>query len=278
IEEGELVRAGQELAALELTEVNAQSEQARQLAEKAQRDLVRGEKLRADEVISEEELESLRTQAAVTKAGLRAANFNLDFSTIKARNESVVLRKLVEEREFVQPGQPILIVGPRAAGYIVRAGLSDRDIVRLRRNDPATVTVDAFPDQPLKGHITVLPAAANSSSGLFEIEVELDPAPVTLVSGLVARLRIEPALAGESTLPYVPIAAVIEADGNQAAVFVAQDGVARRRPVRIAFIASAAVAITDGLKAGEIVVTDGALYLEDGERIQVVAPAAAAAQ
>jgi hypothetical protein len=46
--------------------------------------------------------------------------------------------------------------------------------------------------------------------------------------------------------------------------------------VRIAFIAAAAVALADGLKAGEIVVTDGALYLEDGERIQVVAPAAAA--
>ena len=86
VEEGELVRAGQQLAALELTEVNAQSEQARQLAEKAGRDLVRGEKLRADEVISEEELESLRTQAAVAQAGLRAANFNRDFSTIEARN------------------------------------------------------------------------------------------------------------------------------------------------------------------------------------------------
>ena len=108
--------------------------------------------------------------------------------------------------------------------------------------------------------------------------MELDPAPVKLVSGLVARLRIDPALASESTLPYAPIAAVIEADGDQAAVFVAQDGVARRRPVRVAFIVSAAVAIADGLKAGEVVVTDGALYLEDGESIQVVAPVAAASQ
>ncbi len=278
VQEGDVVRAGQQLAALELTEVDAQSEQARQLAEKAERDLVRGEKLRADEVISEEVLESLGTQAAVARAALRAANFNRDFSTIEARNEGVVLRKLVDEREFVQPGQAILIVGPRAGGFIVRAGLADRDIVRLRLSDPATVTVDAFPDQSFKGRITVLPAAADLSSGLFDIEVELDPASVRLVSGLVARLRIEPALASESTLAYVPIAAVIEADGDQAAVFVVQDGVARRRPVRVAFIAPSAVAVADGLKAGDIVVTDGALYLEDGESIQVVAPAAAAAR
>ncbi|TFG85123.1 MAG: efflux RND transporter periplasmic adaptor subunit [Chromatiales bacterium] len=278
VQEGEVVRAGQQLAALELTEVNAQSEQARQLAEKAERDLVRGEKLRADEVISEEVLESLHTQAAVARAALRAANFNREFSTIDARHEGVVLRKLVEEREFVQPGQAILVLGPSAGGFIVRAGLADLDIVRLRLGDPAIVTVDAFPDQSLQGRITVLPAAADSSSGLFDIEVELAPAPVRLVSGLVARLRIEPALASETTLAYAPIAAVIEADGDQAAVFVAQDGVARRRPVRVAFIAPAAVAIAEGLKAGEVVVTDGALYLEDGESIQVVAPAATAAQ
>lgn len=276
VQEGEVVRAGQELAALELTEVNAQLEQARQLAAKAERDLVRGENLRADEVISEEVLESLRTQAAVARAALRSANFNREFAAIEARNDGVVLRKLVEEREFVQPGQPILVVGPRAGGFIVRAGLADRDVVRLRLGDRAIVTVDAFPDQPLQGRITVLPAAADSTSGLFDIEVELAPAPVRLVSGLLARLRIEPALASETTLAYAPIAAVIEADGDQAAVFVVDNGVARRRPVRVAFIAPAAVAIAEGLRAGEVVVTDGALYLEDGESIQAIAPAAAA--
>lgn len=278
VEEGEVVRAGQQLAALELAEVNAQSEQALQLAEKASRDLIRGEKLRADEVISEEALEALRTQAAVAQAALDAANFNRDFSSIEARHEGIVLRKLVEEREFVQPGQPILVVGSRAGGYIVRAGLADRDIVRIRLGDPATVTVDAFPEQPLSGRIAVLPAAADPSSGLFEVEVELKPAPVRLVSGLVARLRIEPTLAGESTLPYAPIAAVIEADGDRAAVFVAEEGVARRRPVRVAFIASAAIAVAEGLKAGEVVVTDGALYLEDGESIQPTPPTTAAGQ
>jgi len=276
VHEGEVVRAGQELAALELTDVNAQLEQAQQLAAKAERDLVRGENLRADEVISEEVLESLRTQAAVARAALRSAKFNREFAAIEARNDGVVLRKLVEEREFVQPGQPVLVVGPRAGGFIVRAGLADRDVVRLRLGDRAIVTVDAFPDQPLQGRITVLPAASDSTSGLFDIEVELAPAPVRLVSGLLARLRIEPALASETTLAYAPIAAVIEADGDQAAVFVVENEVARRRPVRVAFIAPAAVAIAEGLRAGEVVVTDGALYLEDGESVQAISPAAAA--
>ena len=35
---------------------------------------------------------------------------------------------------------------------------------------------------------------------------------------------------------------------------------------------------SEAVKAGETVVTDGALYLEDGEKIQVVPPQATAAQ
>ncbi len=278
VDEGQAVRAGQQLAVLELTEVDAQVEQARQLAAKAERDLARSSRLRTDEVISEEELEAVRTQAAVARATLRAAEFNRNFSTILAPRDGVVLRKLVEEREFVQPGQSVLVVGPREGGFIVRAALSDRDVVRLRLGDPATVSVDAFPGQVLAGRITVLPGAADGASSLFDIEMELATAPVKLVSGLSARVRIDPVVASESTLPYAPISAVIEADGDQAAVFVVENGVAIRRAVRIAFIAPTAIAVAEGLKAGEKVVTDGALYLEDGESVQPVTPPVAASE
>jgi multidrug efflux pump subunit AcrA (membrane-fusion protein) len=123
----------------------------------------------------------------------------------------------------------------------------------------------------------VIPGGAGETTGLFEVEVELEPAPVTLVSGLVARVVIEPRARAGATLPYVPIAAVIEADGDHAAVYVVEDGVARRRAVRVAFIAPEAVALTEGLAPGERVVTDGALYLQDGQPVEIVpAPAGAA--
>ena len=55
VQEGDAVRAGQQLAALDLIEVDAQVEQARELAAKADRNLVRSIKLRDEKVISEEE-------------------------------------------------------------------------------------------------------------------------------------------------------------------------------------------------------------------------------
>ena len=92
VQEGDEVKQGQRLAEIELAEVGAQVEQARQLADKAQRDLERGERLHADQVISLEQLQDLRTQASVARAGLKSAQFNLGFSTIVAPRDGVVLR------------------------------------------------------------------------------------------------------------------------------------------------------------------------------------------
>ncbi len=269
VREGEAVTRGQLLATLELEEIDAEVEQARQLADKAARDQARGQQLRDEGLISQGEQERLRTEAEVSRARLRAAEFNRQYAVIIAPRDGVVLRKMVEEREFVVAGQEALLVGPRQGGYVVRAGLADRDVVKLRLGDSATVTLDAWPGQVITGQVSQVPGAADPATGLFEIEVTLQAEAVPLVTGLLARVRIEPALAGGSTLSYVPIAAVIEAEGEHAAVYVAADGVARRREIRVAFIAPEAVALTAGLAPGETVVTEGALYLEDGEPIEI---------
>jgi membrane fusion protein, multidrug efflux system len=48
--------------------------------------------------------------------------------------------------------------------------------------------------------------------------------------------------------------------------------IAKRRAVEVAFIDGVQVALLQGLNAGEQVVTDGALYLQDGERVLVREP------
>ena len=76
VREGQQVHQGQLLAEIEPAEVNSQLEQSRQIAAKAQRDLERGERLHADQVISLEQLQDLRTQASVARAALAAIEFN----------------------------------------------------------------------------------------------------------------------------------------------------------------------------------------------------------
>ena len=268
VQEGDVVKQGQRLAEIELTEVGGQVEQARQMSEKAARDLKRGENLYADQVISLEQLQDLRTQAAMAAASYKTAQFNMGYSVITAPRDGVVLRKLVEERELVPAGTPVLVFGASDRGYVVRAALADREIVNVKLGDKGEIRMDAFPGQAMTGTVVEVASAADPRSGMFPVEVRFDTAPPRLVSGLVARLRLAPTT-DAPPLTYVPMAALVEGDGDRASVFVLEDGKAQRRPVRVAFITADSIALESGLAAGEPVITDGALFLENGEAVEV---------
>jgi multidrug efflux system membrane fusion protein len=269
VKEGDVVKQGQRLAEIELTEVSAQMEQAKQLAAKAERDLSRGENLYADQVISLEQLQDLRTQAAMADAQFKSAQFNLGYSTITAPRDGTVLRKLVEERELVPAGTPVLLFGESDRGFVVRAALADREIVNVKLGDKGEIRMDAFPGQAMTGTIVEVASAADANSGMFPIEVQFDSAPPRLVSGLVARLRLAPVTSGPP-LTYVPMAALVEGNGDRASVFVIEGGKALRRDVRVAFITADSIALESGLASGETVITDGALFLENGEAVEVL--------
>jgi RND family efflux transporter MFP subunit len=277
VSEGQHVHKGQKLAEIEQTEINAQVAQAREAQQKAQRDLERGERLYADKVISLEQLQDLRTQLAVANAALKSAQFNWNYAAIVAPRDGVVLRKLAEERELVSPGTPIIVLGAQDQGFIVRAGLSDREIVQVKLGDQAQVRLDALPDQVIDAKLTEVGSAADPGSGMFMIEATLDAAGVPLKSGLVAKISIAPASAAASKRVYVPVSAVVEGDGSNASVYVLEQDHVRRREVDVAFIENDAIALNSGVSAGEQVVTDGSLYLEDGEKVVLVDASAPAA-
>jgi RND family efflux transporter MFP subunit len=279
VHEGERVRRGQRLAEIEQTEVNAQVEQARQAHTKAQRDLQRGERLYSDQVISLEQLQDLRTQAAVSEAALASAQFNSNYAVIVAPHDGTVLRRLAEERELVAAGNPVLVLGASDEGFVVRAGIADREIVQVKLNDAAQVRLDALPNVTLNGKVTEIASAADPS-GLFNIEVSLDATDRPLKSGLVAKLSIVPASARSGHRVFVPVASIVEGNARTASVFILDGSHVRRREVEIAFFEDEAVALESGVNEGERLVTDGALYLEDGEQVTVepaVAPDSAAA-
>lgn len=279
VREGEAVRQGALLAELELTEIQSQAEQAAEVAAKAERDLERGERLHADQVISLEALQNLRTQAAVARAARAAARFNLGYSRITAPRDGVILRKLVEERELVPPGQPVVVLGSAERGYVVRFALSDRDIVQISLGDTAEITLDAYPGRSFTGRVSEISSAADVRTGLFPAQLQLDASvDLRLPSGLVAKLRLAPGGAAQRVLTYVPIASVVEGDGRRASVFVIDGDVARKREVQLAFLSGEEAVLLSGVTAGERVVTDGALYLVDGDRVRIVDGATVAAR
>ena len=274
VDAGDVVRQGQLLAELKRAEVDAAVAQASEAADKARRDLERGRRLRLDEVATEEQVENLTTAYNVARANLQTARFNAQFARIVAPADGVVFERLVEGGELVQPGQPVVVLGATASGWVVRVGVSDRDAVRVEHGAKADVTFDAFPGRVFPGHVTRVGAAADRLTGTFEIEVEVRPDGARFVRGLVGKVTMPlaqlPEITDEATV--VPVAALVEADGPRAIVYVIdrERNVARRKEVTLGPIFGEQVVVTAGLTVGEPVVTDGATWLTDGRAVREV--------
>lgn len=268
VDEGQLVRAGDTLAALDLSEIDAGVTRARSAAEKAERDLTRAQRLYNDSVATLEQVQNAQTGRDVAAAELETATFNRRYAVIVAPAAGVILRRSAEPGQLVSSGAPILVLGSRARGVVLRAALADRDVVRLRRGDEAAVRFDALPDAVLEGTVTEIAVAADPLTGTYRVEVKL-PGADGLASGLVGHVDIAPRAA--TSVSLVPIDAVLEANGSTATVFtLAADGLhAERRSVRIAFLAGDRVAVASGLDGVTRVVTDGAAYLDDGIAVRV---------
>ena len=276
VDAGDAVKKGQLLAVIKQAEVDAAVAQASEAAEKARRALERGRRLRADEVATEEQVQDLTTAWNVARAGLEAARFNARFARIEAPSDGVVLQKLAERDELVGAGQPVLVLGATASGWVVRTSLADRDAVRVKVGDRAQVGFDAFPGREFAGTVTRVGSSADPLTGTFEIEIEVTPDGARFARGLVAKVSLaiadEPG-GGERTV--VPVTAIVEASGSTAIVYVldAGAGVARRKQVQVGPIVGDRVVVFAGLAAGERVITDGAAWLTDGKPVRLVGQA-----
>jgi multidrug efflux pump subunit AcrA (membrane-fusion protein) len=92
----------------------------------------------------------------------------------------------------------------------------------------------------------------------------------TLASGFTAKVEIYPSDRISSLV--VPVESVVDADGERGFIFIVNEfgDTARRVPVHLDQLVGEKVAIRGPVEAGMMAVTDGAPYLIDGSRIEVV--------
>jgi RND family efflux transporter MFP subunit len=155
----------------------------------------------------------------------------------------------------------------------VRLGLADRDVVRVRVGDGATLTFDAWPGRTFQGRIQNVAASADPATGTYTVEIGVAPEGSAFVQGLVAKVALSPAAGTATTV--VPVQALVEANGDRANVYVFDPATkrVRRVSVRVGRLAGTDVEVLDGLEAGALVVIDGASYLENGETVRIATTA-----
>ncbi len=267
VREGDQVRPGQLLATLNPTEINAQVEQAREGLDKAHRDLARAKDLFSQGVATQEQLDNATTAWSVAQQTLEIARFNQSRSEILAPASGVVLRKLMNEGELAAPGMPVfLFAGDGAREWVLRCGVSDRNWARLAKGDEATVTFDAFPGEKFQGVVSSIAQGADAASGLYQVEVKVNPGTRTLAAGLFGTGTVETGENGGGLA--VPLDALVEGNGDQARVFVAHRNVAAAVEVHVLELTDRVAVVRGDLSVGDAVVVRGAPYLQDGSRIR----------
>jgi RND family efflux transporter MFP subunit len=172
----------------------------------------------------------------------------------------------------VQAGQTVVVLGGANRGWVVRVGLADRDVVRVREGDPARIEFDAWPGQHFTGRVSNMASAADAGTGTFTVELQVDAGGARFVQGLVAKVALSPKTAASSNV--IPVQALLEANDKEAGVFVLDPAtrVVHRVNIQIGRMSGGEIEVLDGLAQGALVVTDGAAFLENGETVRVSSP------
>lgn len=270
VNEGDAVRAGQLLAALDTTTVAADLARARAERERAAAEYRRSEKLMAQGWITRPRLDNAKAALAAADASVGAAGFQRNNATIVAPGAGRVLARLAEPGQVVAAGTPVLVIGEENSGYVLRMPLSDRDAARVSMGAPATVTLAALDERPITGHVIEIAGRSDRATGTFVVEIAL-PADPALRSGQIGNARI---VAGGAVTKAirVPATAVFAPRAGEGFVYIVDPArrTVRLRKVSIADAGDDGIRVTGGLARGDVVAVSRVDRLKDGARIDPI--------
>jgi len=246
--------------------VSAQAaEQARTTAQTA-RQVLRSRE--AEVVTAQQGVAVAQGRVQAQTALVQQARARLNQALLRSPLNGVVLERLTEVGNLLQPGGEVLRLGDiRQLKVVVE--VSERELARLAPGQRATVTFDAVPNRTYEGRITrISPAAA--AARLIPVEVVIDNADERLGSGLLARVAFQGANAPRLMIPQSALGGFEEGQlsSRQGSVFVVVGDRVQERQVTLGQRRQGQVEILSGLKAGDRYVVRSSRPLRDGDKIR----------
>ncbi len=174
--------------------------------------------------------------------------------------------------QILREGDPIVSLQAPDPLY-VNFQLPQGDLPQLRVGLPVRVGVDAVPGQSFEGRITAINPEVDAATRNIRIQATLANPEGQLRPGMFA--QVEVVLPGEQVVLVIPATAVLYAPYSDS-VFVIEpkeagqeDLVLRQQFVRIARKQGDFVAVGEGLKEGERVVSTGVFKLHNGQPVAI---------
>lgn len=270
VREGMYIKKGQVIATLDLSEINAQVQQAQANVDKLERDLGRFRRLYADSAATLQSVQDIATGLEVAMSQLKIATFNQSYSQIIAPVPGVIQQKMAEEGELVNPGQPIFTLASQQAGMSLTVSLADRDVVKLKLGDRATLSIDAYQGMEAQARVTEIAAEGHPRTGTFEVELTVEGFPYELKSGFFSKATIYPSM--QQAYYKIPMHAIIEGLEEQVAIYVPKGQTTRRVLVTPDYIGEDyfTTAVSAFAQASPQILTEGASFLREGEAFETL--------
>jgi HlyD family secretion protein len=208
-----------------------------------------------------EVIDQLRGQVEQARGAVAFAETQLANTVIRAPVTGTILERAVEKGEFVTTS----FVGDRGAkGYVVSlADLKDlrveldinqNDFAKLNPRQRGIITVDAFPDRRSKATVQVKVRVLRPDEFL---RPEMNASVAFLAEGSKQ--------AAVSSRPVVLVPGGAVRDGG---VFVALNGRAVRRAVKVSGSTPQGLRVEEGLIGGEEVIVNPPAGLKDGDKVK----------
>jgi cobalt-zinc-cadmium efflux system membrane fusion protein len=201
---------------------------------------------------TEEEIDRLVETRKIDPALVVASPFA---GQITARNAQIGL--------LVQPGNP---PAPYAVSNLdsklLLASVAEQDSPMLKVGQALEVSVMAYPGRKFAGTVSAVGATVDPNTHRVTVRSEISDAGHELIPGMVATFRIRVGEPVES--PAVPMNGVVrEGDGTMTAWVTGDRRHFTQRTIRVGLESGGWREVLDGLRPGELVVTDGAVFLSN---------------
>ncbi len=267
VTEGTRVAKGDIIARLDHLDLDAQLAEAQAGFAQASADLARQENLFHQGLAPKSVLDAAVATEATTRARVDYIKALMDYTVLRAPFDGVVVAKRAHVGEAVSPyGSPgqgstnggAIVTLVDFSTLYVGADVNESNLARLSSQQPAEITLEAYPDRVYKGFLKQVIPSADRQKGTVKVKVAFIDPDEKILPDLSARVNFTSApTTGQAARSRVevPKSALTERDGRTG-VFLIKNDRAVFKPVTAGRQTGASVEITEGLGGGESLVAD----------------------
>jgi RND family efflux transporter MFP subunit len=286
VQAGDKVKANQELAELDATDLHLQQQQAEAEAKaagssKAQANAAfeRGVSLRKQGWTTVADLDRLKAasdeatgRAIRAKQALSLATNALGYAILLADSDGIVTSTLIEAGQVVSAGAPVIRVAQSGAREVVVA-IPETFVENVSKSQ-AHVSLWSAKDKSYKAVLRELSPSADPATRTYQAKFTIIDAPSQLELGkielgMTATLMLD----GADTVKIakLPLSSLYNAGkGPSLWVVDVKSGALTLKPVEVASYDATSVLIKSGVEAGEMVVTLGVQKLDAAQKVRIV--------